>query len=36
MEMSDTLVKIAFIGDCGLYEIDDIENIIEKAINMAQ
>jgi 5'-methylthioadenosine phosphorylase len=33
MEMSDNSVKIAFIGGSGLYEIDGIENIVEKDID---
>ncbi len=33
MEMSDNPVKIAFIGGSGLYEIDGIENVVEKDID---
>jgi len=31
--MTENLVKIAFIGGSGLYEIEGIENIIEKDID---
>ncbi|BAV58870.1 S-methyl-5'-thioadenosine phosphorylase [Endomicrobiia bacterium] len=33
MEMSDNPIKIAFIGGSGLYQIDGIENIVEKDID---